>query len=128
VIESYRPLLDELGVVPAGRLVDLRSGTRVLVAGIRVATQTPPMKTGKRVVFISLDDGSGCSDTAFFEEAQQQAGPLLFGTQLLMIEGKTRRAGAKAVSIVAERAWDLKVAWREWSSARSQRHAPILEE
>lgn len=78
------------------------------------------MRTGKRVVFISLDDGSGCSDATFFEAAQQQVGPLLFGTQLMVIQGRTRRTGARGISIRAENAWDLKVMWREWQASRQQ--------
>jgi error-prone DNA polymerase len=65
-IEQFQQMLDELGVVRASELVNLRSNTEVLVAGVRVATQTPPMRSGKRVVFISLVDGTGCADATFF--------------------------------------------------------------
>lgn len=117
VIESYRPMLDDLGVTRAADLLDNWNGTTVLVAGIRVATQTPPMRSGKRVVFISLDDGSGCSDSTFFEEAQQRAGSLLFGTRLMLIQGRTRRTGERGISLEAENAWDLKAMWRDWQAA-----------
>jgi error-prone DNA polymerase len=120
VIESYRPLLDELGVLPASELLTQWNGTTVLVAGIRVATQTPPMRSGKRVVFISLDDGSGCSDSTFFEEAQDRAGPLLFGTRLMVIQGKTRRTGERGVSIEASNAWDLKALWAQWQQTQQR--------
>ncbi|BDZ50966.1 DNA-directed DNA polymerase [Frondihabitans sucicola] len=116
VIESYRPMLDDLGVTRAADLLDNWNGTTVLVAGIRIATQTPPMKSGKRVVFISLDDGSGCSDATFFEEAQQRAGPLLFGTRLMLIQGRTRRTGERGISLEADNAWDLKQLWRDWQA------------
>lgn len=118
-IESYRPFLDEIGVTRAADLLTLRNGTEVLVAGIRVATQTPPMRSGKRVVFISLDDGSGIADCTFFEDAQQQAGPVLFGTKVLLVRGITRRTGARGVSIQAEAAWNSKSAFIEWSTVRS---------
>ncbi|GGA74876.1 DNA-directed DNA polymerase [Pseudoclavibacter endophyticus] len=117
VIDSYRPMLDELGVTRAGDLLDLRGGSDVLVAGIRVATQTPPMRSGKRVVFISVDDGTGCADATFFDEAQHKSGPLLFGTKLLVIRGTTRRTGERGVSIQAKQAWDLKQLWSEWNAA-----------
>ncbi len=87
LMESHRPLLDRLGVTTADKLLGLRNGTEVLVAGVRVATQTPPMRGGRRVVFISIDDGTGCVDSVFFHEAQEQSGPLLFGTRLLLIRG-----------------------------------------
>ena len=118
VIESYRPMLDDLGVIRAADLRNNWNGTTVLVAGIRIATQTPPMRSGKRVVFISLDDGSGCSDSTFFEEAQNRAGSLLFGTKLLLIQGRTRRTGERGISLEADNAWDLKTLWRDWQAGQ----------
>ena len=107
LIDSYGPLLAELGVTKARDLMELRNGSEVLVAGIRVATQTPPMRGGRRVVFISLDDGTGCVDCTFFTEAQEKTGPLLFGTQLMLIRGLTRRTGQRGISMQALEAWDL---------------------
>ena len=114
VIELYRPMLDEMGVVAANELLGLRNKTEVLVAGVRVATQTPPMRSGKRVVFVTLDDGTGCSDATFFNEAQERSSHVLFNTRIMLIAGKTRRTGIKGVSVMAENAWDLKELYKEW--------------
>ncbi|HKU12508.1 MAG TPA: DNA polymerase III subunit alpha [Sinomonas sp.] len=107
LMDSHRGLLERLGVTTADRLLELRNGTQVLVAGERVATQTPPMRGGKRVVFVSVDDGTGCVDSVFFTEAQEKAGPLLFGTRLLLIRGTTRRTGPRGLSLSADMVWDL---------------------
>lgn len=107
LMESHGPLLDALGVSRAQDLLAMRNGTEVLVAGVRVATQTPPMRGGRRVVFISVDDGTGCVDATFFHEAQQRCGPLLFSTRLLLIHGLTRRTGPRGISLQALDAWDL---------------------
>ena len=107
LMESHAPLLDSLGVSRAQDLLGMRNGTEVLVAGVRVATQTPPMRSGRRVVFISVDDGTGCVDATFFHEAQQRCGPLLFSTRLLLIHGLTRRTGPRGISLQALDAWDL---------------------
>jgi error-prone DNA polymerase len=120
VIELYREMLDEMGVVRSDELVGLRNRTEVLVAGVRVATQTPPMRSGKRVVFISLDDGTGCSDATFFDEAQQRCSHVLFNTRLVLVAGKTRRTGVRGVSIMAENAWDLKDLYKEWRKRKEQ--------
>ena len=104
---SYAPLLERLGVTRAQDLLGLRNNSEVLVAGVRVATQTPPMRGGKRVVFISVDDGTGCVDATFFTEAQEKSGPLLFGTRMLLIRGLTRRTGPRGISVQALEAWDL---------------------
>ncbi|MDO5493595.1 MAG: DNA polymerase III subunit alpha [Nesterenkonia sp.] len=114
VMDLYRPMLRGLGVVAAEDLLGERNNSEVLVAGIRVATQTPPMRSGRRVVFISLDDGTGCSDATFFEDAQEQVGPLLFGTKLMIIRGRTRRTGERGISIQAETAWDLREVFEQW--------------
>ncbi|QQC59695.1 DNA polymerase III subunit alpha [Rothia kristinae] len=92
----------------AADLLSLRNKTEVWVAGVRVSTMTPPMKSGKRVVFVSVDDGTGCVDAAFFDDAQALSGPELFGTPMLLIRGTTRRTGPRGISVTAQQAWDLR--------------------
>ena len=62
VVDFYAPFLDALGVVrstgPARRSA---AGRELLVAGVKVATQTPPIRSGRRVVFLTLDDATGRS-------------------------------------------------------------------
>jgi error-prone DNA polymerase len=113
-LAKYQPMLDQMGVVQASELVGLRSKTDVLVAGVRVATQSPPMRSGKRVVFITLDDGTGCSDATFFDQAQERSSHVLFNTKLMLVSGKTRRTGVKGVSVMAENAWDLNQLWQQY--------------
>jgi error-prone DNA polymerase len=115
-LDEYRGLLQELNVVYASELVGLRNNSEVLVAGIRVATQTPPMRSGKRVVFISLDDGTGCADATFFDEAQQRASDVMFSSRLLLVAGKIRRTGVRGVSVLAENAWDLRTLYAQWKN------------
>lgn len=122
-MEQYREMLDDLGVVNASDLVGLRSKSSVLVAGVRVATQTPQMRSGKRVVFVTLDDGTGCSDSTFFDEAQSRCSHILFNTRLLVIAGKTRRTGVNGVSLMAENAWDVRELYASWVQAR--KNAPV---
>ncbi|MEY3966775.1 MAG: hypothetical protein RLZ96_301 [Actinomycetota bacterium] len=118
-IEQFQQMLDEMGVTRASELLSLRGGTEVLVAGVRVATQSPPIRSGKRVVFITLDDGTGCADATFFDEAQRRCAQQLFHNKLLLIAGRTRRTGVRGVSILAENAWDLRTLWSQWQSKAS---------
>jgi error-prone DNA polymerase len=113
-LAKYQPMLDYMGAVRSSELVGLRSKTEVLIAGVRVATQSPPMRSGKRVVFITIDDGTGCSDATFFDEAQARCSAVLFNTKLMLIAGTTRRTGARGVSVMAENAWDLNLLWQEY--------------
>ena len=46
---------------------------RGLVTGVRRATNTPPMRGGRRVVFVSLDDGTGpVANVVFFHDARER--------------------------------------------------------
>src|SRR5690606_1773104 len=51
VMDAYAPFLAELGTTRAQDLRGCRSRQEVLVAGVKVATQTPPIRSGRRVVF-----------------------------------------------------------------------------
>lgn len=107
-IEKFYPLFKELGVTPASELINLPGGTPVLIAGIRRATNTPPQRSGKRVVFASIDDGSGpLANVVFFSDAQEKHGGAVFHTRYVLIRGVTRRSGAKGVSVTADDVWDL---------------------
>jgi error-prone DNA polymerase len=56
VVELFRPALDRLGVVPAGKLVDARPG-RVKIGGLVVTRQHP--MTARGTVFLALEDETG---------------------------------------------------------------------
>lgn len=107
VMEVHHDRLRAAGVTFAEDLLSQRSGTWVRVAGIRVATQTPPMASGRRVVFISLDDGTGLVDLSLFDDAQAATGSALFSATMVMAEGTIRRTGPRAVTVQARRVWDM---------------------
>lgn len=68
-MEDHHAFLKELGVLSAQRLRAAQHGQTVLVAGAKAATQTPPIRSGKRVIFTTLDDGTGLVDLAFFDDS-----------------------------------------------------------
>lgn len=125
VMAFYAPMLEQLGAVRAVDLVHSRSRTSVLVAGMKVATQTPPVRSGKRVVFLTVDDGSGPADATFFEDAQQPYAETVFHHWLLLVRGEVRRTGRRGVSIRATGAWDLHQImsiWRAGGAAGVHEH------
>jgi error-prone DNA polymerase len=116
VIDFYRRFLSALGAVPAGELLTCRSGAEVLVAGVKVATQTPPIRSGRRVVFVTLDDGSGCTDSTFFEDVQGPYAATVFHSWLLVIRGVLRRTGPRGMSLRATGAWELPALHEAWEA------------
>ncbi|MFZ3593654.1 DNA polymerase III subunit alpha [Streptomyces sp. BH104] len=110
LLGDHRELLDELGVTSAHRLGDLPHGQVVLVAGAKGAVQTPPVRSGKRVIFTTLDDTSGLVDCAFFEDSHDAAAHTVFHSWLLLVRGVVQRRGGgsgKALSVTGSAAWDL---------------------
>jgi len=119
MIEFYGEFLNAIGAVRSSDLLKQRSQSSVLVAGIKVAMQTPPVRSGKRVIFLTLDDGYGLSDSAFFTDVQSEYANVLYSTSLLLVRGITRRTGARGISIRATGAWDLRAAYESWSTKQS---------
>jgi len=109
VLDFYTDLLAGLGVVRSTELDDHENGEMVLVAGVKVATQTPAVRSGQRIIFASLDDAAGLVDLAFFESVQDRCAARLFGSWLLLVRGRVRRAGAgpMAVTVNATECWDI---------------------
>lgn len=114
VVSFYEPLLEALGVTRSRDLVGSRSRSEVWVAGVKVATQTPPVRSGRRVVFLTLDDGTGPSDCTFFEDVQGPYSGVVFHSWLLLVRGVLRRTGDRGVSIRATGAWELAALWDAW--------------
>ena len=116
VMDSYDELLDALGVTRATTLLQQRSRAELLVAGVKVATQTPPIRSGRRVVFLTLDDATGPVDATFFEDALAPYASTVFGSWLLLVRGELRRTGRRGVSLRATGCWELgevHTAWRK---------------
>ena len=114
MLTFYAPFLNAIGAVKSSDLLSLRSDSTVLVAGVKVALQTPPVRSGRRVIFVTLDDGYGCSDSTFFPDAQVDYASTLYSTSLLLVRGQTRRTGARGISIRATAVWDLRLAYEQW--------------
>ncbi|MCF3129992.1 DNA polymerase III subunit alpha [Streptomyces olivochromogenes] len=107
LMDDHRGFLDELGVVSARRLREARHGEQVLVAGAKAATQTPPIRSGKRVIFTTLDDGTGLVDLAFFDDSHDACAHTVFHSWLLLVRGVVQRRGPRSLSVVGAAAWNL---------------------
>jgi error-prone DNA polymerase len=120
MLNFYGDFLNTIGAVKSSDVIKQRSGASVLVAGVKSSLQTPPVRSGKRVMFLTMDDGYGCNDVTFFEDTQQSYAQLLRTSNLFLIRGAVRRTGPRGVSIRATEAWDLAITYRKWLSENSQ--------
>ena len=107
LVSFFEPLLADLGVVRSRDLHRRRSDERVMVAGVKVASQTPAIRSGQRIIFLTLDDATGPVDVTVFESVQPKVAKTVFHSFVLAVLGTVRRTGYKGVSVVAEDVWDL---------------------
>ncbi len=107
LMDDHRGFLEELGVVSARRLREAPHGETVLVAGAKAATQTPPIRSGRRVIFSTLDDGTGLVDLAFFDDSHDACAHTVFHSWLLLVRGVVQRRGPRSLSVVGSVAWNL---------------------
>ncbi|MEP6648499.1 MAG: OB-fold nucleic acid binding domain-containing protein, partial [Lapillicoccus sp.] len=115
IVDFYGPMLDALGVVRSTEILHARSRSEILIAGVKVATQTPPIRSGRRVVFLTLDDATGPVDATFFEDAQGPYATTVFHSWMLLVRGITRRTGPRGISVRATGAWELSGLWEAWT-------------
>jgi error-prone DNA polymerase len=112
LVSFFEGTIGDLNVTRARDLPDRRTGDRVLVAGVKVASQTPAIKSGQRIIFLTLDDATGPIEVTVFESVQPKVARTVFHAYLLAVVGTVRRTGRKGVSVIAEDVWDLVVLHR----------------
>ena len=114
VISFYEPLLEVLGVTRASDLAACRTQSTVRVAGVKVAVQSPAQRSGQRVLFLSLDDRTGQTQTTYFERNLDDCAWTVLHAWLLVAEGRVSRRGNRGATVTGTRAWDLSRLWRAW--------------
>jgi len=114
LLEFYGEFLNSIGAVRSSDLIKHRSGTSVLVAGVKVALQTPPVRSGRRVMFLTIDDGHGCNDITFFEDKQADFATVLRNSWLFLVRGEIRRTGPRGISLLGTGAWELATSHEKW--------------
>ena len=107
IASFYGPLFRDLGVTHAEDVWRCRADEWVMVAGVKVSSQTPAIRSGQRIIFLTLDDGTGPLEVTVFESVQPKVAKAVFHAFAMAVWGQVRRTGLKGVSVVAEDVWDL---------------------
>ena len=98
--QFLRPDLDALGVIPAGRLLSVPDGSRVLVAGAVTHRQRPGTAGG--VTFMNLEDETGMVNVLCTPGVWTRHRRVAQSAPALLIRGRVQNAGG-AVTVLAER-------------------------
>ncbi|MEI8181398.1 MAG: OB-fold nucleic acid binding domain-containing protein [Desulfomonile sp.] len=98
-LEALRAKLAIHGILTARDLRRIPSGCRVLVTGILVIVHTPPTRSGKRVMFITMEDETGLMDLVVFPKTQVDFARAILTSEVLTVEGRLQRDGKNGVSV-----------------------------
>lgn len=103
-----RKRLSARGFLSSSEVKRIPPGTTVKVAGLVVRPHRPPTKSGKIIVFMSLEDEDGLVDVTVFEDIYQRYGQMIFAETVppLAVLGKAERRG-NGVCVIAERIKEL---------------------
>ncbi len=105
--QFLREDLEALGVIPAGRLLDVPDGSRVLVAGAVTHRQRPA--TAQGATFLNLEDETGMVNVICSRGVWARHRKLAQTAPALLIRGQVQNATG-AVTVVAERMGKLTLA------------------
>jgi error-prone DNA polymerase len=130
VMELYLPLLVEVGYTGAADLRRVRNDSEVWVAGVKVASQTPQIRSGQRIIFVTLDDLTGPIDVTVFERVQARCARTVFHSWLLLVRGVVRKRGGASlihetdphnvgITVVVDEVFDLAELARDRASGQS---------
>ncbi|MFH0958683.1 MAG: OB-fold nucleic acid binding domain-containing protein [Pseudomonadota bacterium] len=105
-LTSLRNVLRKQNVVTSSNLRGMASDSRVRVSGMVIIIHTPPTKSGKRVMFLTLEDEMGLFEVVVFSKAQDRFAKLILTSEVLTLEGRLQRQGPTglAISVIMEKA------------------------
>ena len=98
-----RKILFSKGIISSQELNQLPHGGRARVAGLVTCRQRPDTASG--VVFVTLEDESGCVNVVVWRDLLERQRRELLGARLLVVEGAVQREG-RVVHLLARRLED----------------------
>lgn len=101
-MEFYRRSLTKWGALTAAQIGQAAPGAVIRAGGLIVRPHRPPTKSGRTVVFLSLEDETGLTDITVFEDVYQRCGGAIFSSAALLVEGIVCIRGG-GVSITAQK-------------------------
>ena len=93
-----RSSLSRRGVITVDEVRNADEGQEVLLAGSVVCPHRPPTRSGKKVVFLSLEDETGLADVVVFYDTYRKYGHLIFphSQEPILVGGHVQRRGESA--------------------------------
>ena len=93
-MEHLREDMRQKRVLTCKEARDAPTGTRLKAAGMIIRPHRPPTKSGRTVVFFSLEDETEVLEVTVFESVYNKCGKAIFTQPILTVEGHIDRRGA----------------------------------
>jgi hypothetical protein len=106
-LEIYEPELRRLGAKMSYELPSLGDEVMVTVAGVYERAQNPWMRSGKRTMFLTLEDAYGLFECVVFESKLPRYAPVVARATYFLIKGRLQNNRKRGLAIVAEEIFDL---------------------
>ena len=108
IMAPFREDLKKYDFIQSTALKWKSHGSKLKTAGRVIIIHTPPTKSGKRVMFLTLEDEDGLFDLTVFEDVHTRYAKKILASSVLLVEGVLNRFGLRGISIVARRFWTLR--------------------
>lgn len=108
IMEIFRDDLDKAGFIDSRRLRWKENDQMARLAGRLIIIHTPPTRSKKRVMFLTMEDEEGLFDLTVFEDIQRKYAKKIMSHSILLIEGQINRFGLRGISVVVKKVWSLK--------------------
>ena len=106
-LSLYESALDRLGVTPSWKLPQMGDEVPVLVAGVYERAQNPWMRSGKRTMFLTLEDAYGLFECVLFESTLPACAPVVARATYFLVRGRLQNNRKRGLAVVVEDIWDL---------------------
>ena len=114
--------LRRMGVTMSYELPAMGDEVPVTVAGVYERAQNPWMRSGKRTMFLTLEDAYGLYECVCFESKLAKIAPVVARASYFLVRGRLQNNHKRGLAIVAEEVFDLEevLAQRSVKPARKQ--------
>jgi error-prone DNA polymerase len=100
-MDFFRPRLAKK-VLTSKEASCYKENTLLTVGGLVIRPHRPPTRSGKTVVFLTLEDEYGLIDVTIFEDIYRKYARVIFNEPLLLVTGEiSRRDPNERASIIA---------------------------
>ena len=103
----YEEELRRMGVHMSYELPAMGDEVPVTVAGVYERAQNPWMRSGKRTMFLTLEDAYGLYECVCFESKLPKIAPVVARASYFLVRGRLQNNHKRGLAIVAEEVLDL---------------------